>query len=199
MLLNCYSEISKQKVPEPTNLFPSGRNKIRFRLSNQAEVDMRKFTNPLDNIKIAAPCAANWDEMYGNERRRFCSACKLNVYNLSEMTREEAETFLINSEGRVCLRLYRRADGSVITQNCPLGWQALKRKASLAASAITALAIAVFSGILGFRLFEAFSPKTPPEIYQPDYESAPKISFGGMTSNLSEIKLEILRSRRNRD
>ncbi|HEX8250082.1 MAG TPA: hypothetical protein VF599_18050 [Pyrinomonadaceae bacterium] len=160
---------------------------------------MQKFTNPLDKIKIAAPCAANWDEMFGDERRRFCSACKLNVYNLSEMTREEAENFLINSEGRVCLRIFRRADGSVITQNCPVGWQALKRKASRAASAALAMMITIFSGILGFRLFEALNEKAPPKIYQPDYESGPKIIFGGITSNLPEIKLEILRNRRHRD
>lgn len=161
---------------------------------------MRKFTNPLDNIKIAAPCSANWDEMFGSERRRFCSQCKLNVYNLSEMTREEAENFLINAEGRVCLRVFRRADGSVITGNCPVGWQALKRRASRAAAAIMALLITVFSGILSFRLFEAFNLKTSPEIFQPEYKSSShKISFGGVTSNLSEIKLEILNSRLNRD
>jgi hypothetical protein len=161
---------------------------------------MRKFTNPLDKINIAAPCSANWDEMFGSERRRFCSECKLNVYNLSEMTREEAENFLINAEGRVCLRIYRRADGSVITQNCPVGWRALKRRASRAAAAIMALVMAVFSGILSFRLFEALNPPIQPEIYQPDDESSPdEISFGGMPVNLSEIKLEILNSRLNQD
>jgi hypothetical protein len=160
---------------------------------------MRKFTNPLDNIKIAAPCAANWNEMFGNERKRFCGECKLNVYNLSEMTREEAENFLINAEGRVCVRVYRRADGSVITANCPVGWRALKRKASRAASATMALVMAVFSGILSFRLFETLNPKAQPKIYQPDYESGPKIIFGGMASNLSAIKLEILSSRENQD
>ena len=53
---------------------------------------MAKFESPLNNIKIASPCSANWDEMYGNERKRFCGDCKLNVYNLSGMSRDEAET-----------------------------------------------------------------------------------------------------------
>jgi hypothetical protein len=41
---------------------------------------MKESTNPLDKIKIASPCGANWDEMYGSERKRFCAECKLNVY-----------------------------------------------------------------------------------------------------------------------
>ena len=48
---------------------------------------MNKFTNPLDNIKIASPCSADWDAMIGNERSRHCGDCKLNVYNLSGMTK----------------------------------------------------------------------------------------------------------------
>src|SRR5215203_1323661 len=64
---------------------------------------MHKFTNPLDKIKIASPCGADWNEMRGDNRRRYCTMCKLNVYNLSGMTQTEAESFLINSEGRVGL------------------------------------------------------------------------------------------------
>src|SRR5215217_962167 len=100
---------------------------------------MEKFTNPLDKIKIASPCGANWNEMRGDNRRRYCTSCKLNVYNLSGMTRAEAESFLINSEGRVCLRIHRRTDGTVITRDCPVGWQKLKRKVSRTAAAVFAL------------------------------------------------------------
>ena len=76
---------------------------------------MQKFTNPLDNVRIASPCGANWNEMRGDERKRHCAMCRLNVYNLSDMTQAEAENFLINAEGRVCLRVFRRTDGTVIT------------------------------------------------------------------------------------
>jgi hypothetical protein len=74
---------------------------------------MSKFTNPLNNIKIASPCNADWNEMVGDERTRFCGECKLNVYNLSGMSQREAENLLINSEGRLCVRFYKRADGAV--------------------------------------------------------------------------------------
>ena len=59
--------------------------------------------------------------MYGDDRRRFCSQCKLNVYNLSGMTRDEAEQLVMNSEGRLCVRFFRRKDGTVLTQDCPAG------------------------------------------------------------------------------
>jgi hypothetical protein len=110
---------------------------------------MKKFTNPLDNIHIASPCKADWNEMMGNERRRFCAECKLNVYNLSGMTTQEAENLLINSEGRVCVRFYRRADGSVITRDCPVGWQAFKHRVSKAATAFTSIVFGIAGG-LGF-------------------------------------------------
>lgn len=75
----------------------------------------------IHNLQIAAPCKADWDAMSGDERKRFCSMCKLNVYNISAMTLPEAEKLIIESEGRVCLRMFRRSDGTVITQDCPVG------------------------------------------------------------------------------
>ena len=40
----------------------------------------------LDQVTISYPCPADWNSMEGDERTRFCSQCKLNVYNISEMT-----------------------------------------------------------------------------------------------------------------
>jgi hypothetical protein len=108
---------------------------------------MTKFTSPLDNIKVASPCSANWDEMYGNDRKRFCSECKLNVYNLSGMSKEQAENLLINSEGRICVRFYRRRDGSVITQDCPVGWQRLKQRTQAIITAVFSLVMGMFGGL----------------------------------------------------
>ena len=87
---------------------------------------MSRFESPLNNIRIASPCSANWDEMYGNDRMRHCGQCKLNVYNLSGMTRQEAEALVTYAEGRLCVRFYRRTDGTVITENCPVGWARVK-------------------------------------------------------------------------
>jgi hypothetical protein len=75
----------------------------------------------LDQIKIASPCSADWDRMDGNDRVRFCSECQKSVFNLSAMTRREAEALLSETNGNLCTRLYRRADGTVLTEDCPVG------------------------------------------------------------------------------
>jgi hypothetical protein len=42
----------------------------------------------------------------------------LNVYNLSEMSQESAEALIAETEGRLCVRFYQRADGTVLTRDC---------------------------------------------------------------------------------
>lgn len=110
---------------------------------------MSKFTNPLNNVSVASPCSQDWNQMIGNERKRYCGDCKLNVYNLSGMTRAEAENLIVNTEGRLCVRFYRRADGSVLTKDCPVGWQAIKRRVSRMAVAVFSLLVGLITG-LGF-------------------------------------------------
>jgi hypothetical protein len=78
-------------------------------------------TTPLDTIRIANPCSVPWDAMAGDERVRYCDRCRLNVYNLATMTRQEADDFLRRREGRTCLRLFRRPDGTVLTRDCSAG------------------------------------------------------------------------------
>jgi len=89
---------------------------------------MKQEQSLLDNIQIAKPCQANWEEMSGDERSRACQLCHLNVYNISNMSRNEAVSFLRERlpQDRVCVRLYRRADGTVITDNCPKGLRAAR-------------------------------------------------------------------------
>lgn len=92
--------------------------------------------------------------MIGDERKRYCSECKLNVYNLSEMTRADAESFLINAEGRVCVKFYRRADGSVLTKDCPVGRQAFEKRMLKKAKAFFALCTGIFGGLVAYVQFQ---------------------------------------------
>jgi len=112
---------------------------------------MSKFVNPLDHVKIAAPCQADWEQMFAfeNERVRFCSQCNLNVYNLSGMTRSEAEALLTYTEGRLCVRFYRRSDGAILTQNCPVGLNAVKRRVAWVAQVLLGMVLSLLSG-MGF-------------------------------------------------
>jgi hypothetical protein len=110
---------------------------------------MARFNNPLDNIRVAAPCPADWDRMIGSDRVRYCGQCKLNVYNLSEMSRREAEALIEQTEGRLCVRFYRRADGTVLNRNCPVGLRAIKRRLSRVGTALVSTLLGFFAG-LGF-------------------------------------------------
>ena len=85
----------------------------------------------LANLKVASPCAARWGHMIGDDRARFCAQCQKHVYNLSAMTAEEASALIRQKEGKLCARFYQRADGTVLTSDCPLGagifWRRVKR------------------------------------------------------------------------
>jgi hypothetical protein len=116
---------------------------------------MSRFTSPLDNIRIASPCSANWEEMFGSERKRFCGDCKLNVYNLSNMLRQEAENLILSSEGRLCVRFFRRSDGTILTKNCPVGWAAVKQRVSRVVTAAFSMIAGLFTGIVGFNLLHS--------------------------------------------
>lgn len=119
---------------------------------------MAKYTSPLDHVTVAAPCPADWDAMIGDDRSRFCGQCRLNVYNLSGMTKREAEALIAGAEGRLCIRYYRRADGTILTKNCPVGLAALKRRLSRVASATLSAVLSFFAGL---GLYTALDEREP--------------------------------------
>jgi hypothetical protein len=75
----------------------------------------------LDNLQIATPCPMKWSNMKGDDRKRRCERCRLDVYNLSKLPEREA-TELISK--KVCVTFLRRADGTVITGDCRGGFSA---------------------------------------------------------------------------
>ena len=94
----------------------------------------------LDRIQVASPCTARWEDMVGDERVRRCAECNLNVHNFSAMTRDEAEGVLAGlAHGRVCGWFYRRADGTVLTQDCPVGVARVRAAARRALVRVAAL------------------------------------------------------------
>jgi hypothetical protein len=93
----------------------------------------------LGALTVATPCAVPWREMHGDDRSRFCGQCRKPVYDLAAMTTAEAVALLAGPGGRPCVRLYRRADGRVMTADCPVGlrdrvWRWVRQRAAWAAS-----------------------------------------------------------------
>lgn len=76
-------------------------------------------TASLQKLEIPIPCTESWEAMQGDEQVRHCGLCRKNVYNLSSMPREEAAALLAgNTDGSLCVRFYRRSDGTVMTSDC---------------------------------------------------------------------------------
>jgi TonB family protein len=126
------------------------------------KVVLWRESNPLSKVKVAAPCPAEWKYMYGNDRVRFCGQCQLNVYNLSAMTKLEAEHLIHNTEGRLCVKFYRRTDGTILTQNCPVGLRAIKEKFTRTRTHIIGAAVSLlgFFGFIGAYKFTTWTQGT---------------------------------------
>ena len=100
---------------------------------------------PLEDLRIASPCRADWDKMQGDDRVRFCQTCAKNVYNLSSMSRTEAEELIRAQEGKLCIRYYQRADGTILTDNCPVGVKIVRRPFQWLAACFAALLVSGLS------------------------------------------------------
>ncbi len=102
---------------------------------------MPQTTPLLDAIEVKSPCTMSWDGMSGDDRVRHCRACRLDVYDLSGMTRQEAESLIRARQGRLCARFHRRPDGTIVTRDCGEVVGA-RRRWRLAASAVMLLGMA---------------------------------------------------------
>jgi hypothetical protein len=85
-------------------------------------------TDAVDQIEIRSPCSVPWSEMRGDERVRHCGQCKQNVYNVAAMSRGEARRLVAAKEGRLCVRILRRPDGTVVTGDCWARLSAARRR-----------------------------------------------------------------------
>ena len=138
---------------------------------------MPPFSDPLSRVRVASPCTADWDSMIGDERVRFCGQCELHVYNLSAMTKAQAENLIVRTEGRLCVRFYRRRDGSILTRDCPVGLRAVRQRVSRIRRAVASLLLGFFAGGAGSYAVNGFTdvlvePDTVgvvavPEVHQP--------------------------------
>ena len=84
--------------------------------------------------------------MTGDDRARHCGDCDLDVFNLSGMTRREAQKLILAKSGHLCVRFFLRHDGTVLTQDCPTGLARIRRRFALVAGAL--LSLLGFSGVV---------------------------------------------------
>jgi hypothetical protein len=92
-----------------------------------AALDTSADVSALNDIRVASPCTADWDKMIGDERKRFCEACGQSVYNVESLRRDEVANLLARGDS-VCMRLFRRPDGTLMTADCPVGKRRIRLK-----------------------------------------------------------------------
>ncbi len=105
--------------------------------------------SPLDNLILAYPCPITWDSMSGDERERFCNKCSQKVFNISDLSRKDAESLLRDGveDGKVCVKYYLRADGTIKTDNCPRILRPVRNKLKLIEKAVSAAIALLVSGM----------------------------------------------------
>ena len=123
---------------------------------NQKMASAEKFVN---SLRVASPCSAEWSAMHGTDTARHCELCNLKVYNLSHMTATEVRTLFNSNDTRMCARFYRRSDGTILTQDCPVGLRAIRRRISKISGAAFAVFLSLGSTIFG----QTTSRQTPAE------------------------------------
>ena len=121
---------------------------------------MIRSNDILTNVRVASPCPANWGNMDGDDRVRYCGLCRLNVFNLSEMTEAEAAKLVSEAEGRLCVRYYQRRDGSVLTRDCPVGVRLIRKRLANAIACCFVLFAAVVAYGARFGRTDAHSARS---------------------------------------
>jgi len=79
----------------------------------------------LAQARIASPCEIP-TQATEQERVRFCRSCHQNVFDVSGLSREEAQALIRTNTGRFCVSLYQRADGDVQSEDCPSVFQPIE-------------------------------------------------------------------------
>lgn len=122
----------------------------------------------LDRVSIGTPCQTDWAAMSGDERVRYCGQCEKHVYNLSQMTRQQAEALLVKTNGNLCVRFERCPDGSILTIEQSLSLPRFNHRFLRIASATVSAALSLSPSVA------AKSPKNLPVLQQQDKKEKPE-------------------------
>lgn len=78
----------------------------------------RILSGRMDDLRVSfpAPCRQHWEDMRPVGCNRFCAACSKTIYDLSELTAEEAEA-LLKEPQKPCVRAQVSRDGSVVLKS----------------------------------------------------------------------------------
>ncbi len=102
---------------------------------------MKKEYPRLKNLQLVHPCPINLAGLDPAEKENFCKSCNKEVYNLSVLSSDEAETLLEEKGREACVMFVRKNDGRIVTDNCPTFLRPLRRSARVAISLVSLISI----------------------------------------------------------
>ncbi|GEM_PF-2287796 len=119
------------------------QEKLQEEIKARASEPLKPY-RPIENYRMASPCASDWERLSGQGRVRFCSGCQLQVYDLTGMEVPEAEELIFQRESRKDFRLFKRQDGKFLTSDCPIGAASKKQLALTIAGGLVLAALLAF-------------------------------------------------------
>jgi len=125
----------------------------------QQELDEIRRTidglQPRLRLRLARPCPVDWNAMEGDDRVRFCKLCERDVYHLSAMKHVEVQELMLTKQGKLCVRFFQRADGTVMTSDCPVGKRERRRRSMLMTAGAAGAAALLAAASAGFLRMES--------------------------------------------
>lgn len=119
--------------------------KVEEQLKEKA-AEPAKLIELIEKFRNASPCSSQWVRSESGDKVQACKQCKLDVYDFSHMTDEEAKDFVAKCGISSNVTFFKRRDGKYLLSDCPVGAKQKQVKISLIAGILAALgAIVVFS------------------------------------------------------
>lgn len=111
----------------------------------------------LGSLDVATPCDAKWQRMRGTKSERFCGDCRRSVYDLEHMTEAEIQRLFVEptADGEPpCIRMRRRADGRLVTADCPATPFRMRARKRVGPYVVVALVLAAVGALVWRSLGE---------------------------------------------
>lgn len=85
-----------------------------------------------EHVYIPEPCDASWEQMRGDEQKRFCDHCTKHVHNLSMLTKAEATALLEARGDELCVQYTFDQGGELMFRdNEEPAWRLFSQKEGL--------------------------------------------------------------------
>src|SRR5438105_5814928 len=97
-------------------------------------------------LRVVSLCTVTGAETTGYDPFPYTTLFRSNVYNLSAMTEAEGEALIIEKEGKLCARIYRGYNGTLLSRECLVCWRPVRRRLAWSGMRTVAAVVCIISG-----------------------------------------------------